>query len=496
MRRDPTEFRARFNAYKNGQMPYDAGLPKFAEGTGGVENNITEEYAPIVSDTYQSTVNKLKQQTAAFNVDDYVYVAKKLHPEITKEQVMNVYNNTPYVASDSSRGSTLGLYRHGEDDGYGRGITIYPRRMRPDGPDFNLEDRIKSNIFHESHHLFRDMLFGGKYTDEESKYLRLAIPDAINDNERAARIGEGRGNLNIQTGATGKKLDDAVDKMSSKEAKFHYSKLNSSEANTSGWNPQIEDAFRWALKNIASTQIRPRQGLLQAKDGKLPEYGDGKTPKDKRARAMYNAIDPRDAYPETYADAARREIKVRHKMYFGDPDKMEYEVGEDIPSRVSDAAWRKRLGYDYDESLLIPNGNSVRLPVELEQEIPTDTTMLKNRINRTKELMQYSRKYRRDPYIKEALQRDQEALDALRYTYKTGKPVTINEHSNNSRQWVSGGEVSPTMSPLNVLQNYTVQYNPQDNTMLYRDIYDFNQFEWAIPGKPFTIEGKLVLPKR
>ena len=33
-------------------MPYDAGLPKFAEGTGGVENNITEEYAPIVSDTY------------------------------------------------------------------------------------------------------------------------------------------------------------------------------------------------------------------------------------------------------------------------------------------------------------------------------------------------------------------------------------------------------------------------------------------------------------
>ena len=275
MRRDPTEFRARFNAYKNGKMPYDAGLPKFAEGTGGVENNITEEYAPIVSDTYQSTVNKLKQQTAAFNVDDYVYVAKKLHPEITKEQVMNVYNNTPYVASDSSRGSTLGLYRHGEDDGYGRGITIYPRRMRPDGPDFNLEDRIKSNIFHESHHLFRDTLFGGKYTDEESKYLRLAIPDAIDDNERAARIREARGNINIQTGATGKKLDDAIDKMSSKEAKFHYSRLNSSEANTSGWNPQIEDAFRWALKNIASTQIRPKQGLLQAKDGKLPKYGDG-----------------------------------------------------------------------------------------------------------------------------------------------------------------------------------------------------------------------------
>jgi hypothetical protein len=68
-----------YPGFKNGR------LPRYAEGTGGVENNITEEYTPIVSDTYQPTVNKLKQQTAAFNVDDYVYVAKKLHPEITKE---------------------------------------------------------------------------------------------------------------------------------------------------------------------------------------------------------------------------------------------------------------------------------------------------------------------------------------------------------------------------------------------------------------------------
>ena len=237
-----------------------------------------------------------------------------------------------------------------------------------------------------------------------------------------------------------------------------------------------------------------KEGKMPYENG-LPKYEDGKTPKDKRARALYNAIDPRDAYPESYIDAARKEIKIRHKMYFGDPDKLEYELGEDLPSRVSDAAWRKRLGYDYDNTLLIPNGTSFRLPKELEQEIPTDTTMLKDRINRTKELMQYSRKYRSNKYIKEALQRDQEALDALRYTYSTGMPATINEHAYNSRQWVSGGEVSPTMSPLNVLQNYTIQYNKKDNTMKYRDVYDFNQFDWAIPGTPFTIEGILNLPK-
>lgn len=238
---------------------------------------------------------------------------------------------------------------------------------------------------------------------------------------------------------------------------------------------------------------RYKEGEMPYENG-LPKYEDGKVPEDKRSRALYNSIDPRDAYPESYLDALRKEIYVRHKMYFGDPDKMEYELGEDLPSRVSDAAWRKRLGYSYDDKLLIPNGKSVRLPVELEQEIPVDTTMLKDRISRTKELMQYSRKYRTSPYIKEALLRDQEALTALRHTYKTGEPVTINEHSNNSRQWVSGGEVSPTMSPLNVLQNYTIQYNPQNNTMSYKDVYDFNQFEWAIPGNPFTIEGVLNLP--
>lgn len=374
MRRDPTEFRARFNAYKNGKMPYDAGrpvaiqevdksdadfakrlrsnwrqeiwdwegsgkavthkigssdnivypnvqtteggglidftnpiwkgvvdplqraiqnkdfvpmktesdaiwfgpnykkyypgfktgkLPKFAEGTGGVENNITEEYAPIVSDTYQSTVNKLKQQTAAFNVDDYTYVAKKQHPEITREQVLAAYNNTPYVASDSSVGNTYGLYRHGEDDGYGRGIVIYPRRMRPDGPDFNLEDRIKSNMFHENHHGLRDMLFGGEYTDEERRYLELLAPGSKDYNEIGARVRQARGNMNIEMGRTGKKLDDDVDKMSQRDSKFHYTKVMKSMGITD-WNPEIDKAFRWALKNVASTQIKPRQGTAFA----------------------------------------------------------------------------------------------------------------------------------------------------------------------------------------------------------------------------------------
>ena len=36
MYKDPTEFRARFKAYKEGKMPYENGLPKFAGGTPGL----------------------------------------------------------------------------------------------------------------------------------------------------------------------------------------------------------------------------------------------------------------------------------------------------------------------------------------------------------------------------------------------------------------------------------------------------------------------------
>ena len=38
MRRDPTEFRQRFQAYKEGKMPYENGLPKYAGGKDPYEN--------------------------------------------------------------------------------------------------------------------------------------------------------------------------------------------------------------------------------------------------------------------------------------------------------------------------------------------------------------------------------------------------------------------------------------------------------------------------
>ena len=253
------------------------------------------------------------------------------------------------------------------------------------------------------------------------------------------------------------------------------------------------------------TQFRERfkrwkEGLPAYKNGKpvddeeLPKYGNGKIPK--RARAMYNLIDPTRPYPEGFLEAALIEADVRLKMLKGDQDRKEWEVGPTLGDSVSDAAWRKRLGYDYNNKFIIPNKDgSYRLPKQIEAEIPTDTTMLKQRISDNEKLMKDYRDYRYDPYMREAVRVDKETLDSLRKTYKTGKPVVINEQSYNNRHWLQNGYINASISPLNVLQNYTIQYDKNNNRMNYFDVYDFNEYDWAIPGKPFNIKGYIDLTR-
>ena len=43
MHRDPTEFRARFKAYKEGKMPYDAGLPRYAGGKSSIVDLLDQD---------------------------------------------------------------------------------------------------------------------------------------------------------------------------------------------------------------------------------------------------------------------------------------------------------------------------------------------------------------------------------------------------------------------------------------------------------------------
>ena len=213
-------------------------------------------------------------------------------------------------------------------------------------------------------------------------------------------------------------------------------------------------------------------------------------------KALFNRIDPTQDYPTAF-QAARHWTQAKIKALSGEENEKEWELSPTIGNRTSEAAWAKRLGLPYDRSLLpVWNGDTVRLSKQLEQEIPVDTTMLKDRIAGIEKLMDYSSKYRRSNVINAAYEADKQALEALRKTYATGQPVGVNEFSYNSRQLVDNGMIDEwNISPLNVLKEYNIRYDKDQNKMYYSDEYDFNEFDWAVPGNPYRIRGAIDLPK-
>lgn len=229
-------------------------------------------------------------------------------------------------------------------------------------------------------------------------------------------------------------------------------------------------------------QKKSNSAIRTEADKKVPAYN----------RAVYSLVDPTMAYPtkkEAFGYAIGAGIKAMRN-----PNDMVYWVTDS----VSDAAWRKRHGLSYDNKFLIPNEDgSVRLPKDREMEIPTDTTMLKNRIAVNKKLAKrYPEGSEKRDIVDWALRVDGMALDSLRHTYRTGEPVTINEGAYNSRRLINNGELSyPEIMPHNVMQNYAIQYDKSKNKMNYWDTYNFNEFEWGVPGKPFEIRGSVPLKR-
>lgn len=216
-------------------------------------------------------------------------------------------------------------------------------------------------------------------------------------------------------------------------------------------------------------------------------------------KALYNSIDPTGDYPINKFKAIPYFIKAKSKQLAGKENIKDYIVGNSIGEKVADAAWAKRLNMPYDENLLpVWNGDTVRLPYELEQEIPTDTNFIKDRIQANKELQKrFPKKYANNDYINAAIKEDENTLKALRKTYTTGQPIGISEMSSNNRQLIKNGEVDENyISPLNVLKNYNIRYDKNTNRMYYSDEYDFNQFEKYIPGKSFRIRGYVDLNKK
>ena len=237
--------------------------------------------------------------------------------------------------------------------------------------------------------------------------------------------------------------------------------------------------------------------------------------------ALANAVNPIQGYPLGFDKGYSIYQTVKDKQDSEDITTPDYGILPTLSDSVSNAAWRKYLGLNYDPKFL-PTGvpddrtnygtNTVRLPEQLEKEIPVDTTFIKNRIARNEAYLNNGLP-KPDKNIREArraITYDTDVLNTLRHTYKTGEPVGIGEEAYNSRQLINNGILDKngiTHTPLNVLQNYNIRYDKDTNRMYYSDEYGFDNFNpWPInwmggydrflEGQPFRFRGYIDLNKK
>lgn len=234
-----------------------------------------------------------------------------------------------------------------------------------------------------------------------------------------------------------------------------------------------------------------KNALATAKAFGLNGYYKGEEKDTLYRKNIFNLIDPTSTVPQTIFD-----INDYRKLAEYAKSGKEYAYQRTHINPAADAAWAKRLGLPYDSTLLIDNTDgSVHLSPVLEAEIPTDTAFLKDRIVANEKLSKktYGAK---GQSIDAALRIDKEALEALRKTYQTGEPVVMDEHSHVNRDWRNKKPEYIGITPLSLMHRYTLQYDKNNNTMNYSDVYDFDEFEDFVPGEPFTIRGSIDLNKR
>lgn len=143
------------------------------------------------------------------------------------------------------------------------------------------------------------------------------------------------------------------------------------------------------------------------------------------------------------------------------------------------------------------------MPDGVARQIETDTVAVKNKYKLYEDIAKsIGPKYSENSKLnaEQNLPLIDSYLNKLREAYK-GNEVTVNEYEARKGAFDNQGYLNQETTPLNVLGNFAIKYNPITKRMEYRDTYDFirgkgnkiNFFERVIPGKPFEIRG--VVPK-
>ena len=301
MRKDPTEFRERFQRWKKGEQVYENGLalPAYEDGKTSINSPILEDFAdpyeqlspqdeePVLTtkkklpDEIVSrktfTPQDLKNDIRDFYTTDFVQRRRNYHPEESAEQITNLFNVSPiqFGTLDSNTG---GIHNKGN-------IIINNKRS----------DNLKrSTAVHEMRHVMDQQL--EKLTPEELQLLHKAYDlkadkDYLHlENEYPTTNTELRYSISKDhNNAVGKDLDNVIKNISDEDLILRasmingYNKIPDKTIKPKNSKQLLEqktkaDAIRKALMEVAYNSQKQDDRLIYAKDGKLPEYKGGKYP--------------------------------------------------------------------------------------------------------------------------------------------------------------------------------------------------------------------------
>ena len=176
MHRDPTEFRARFKAYKEGKMPYENGLPKYEDGKDPID---------------QSRIDARQQLEQAIQLSQGVTFGKR---KLSPESYYLRYRNSEGFRKrfDTGYGEEGAFYRLGIDQkkvpaikyGDNEGSMYIPNQnlvymgsnTNDDYAKLGLHNRDFVKAHEQAHSIYNDAIFGkndwGRFQSRQSWYRR------------------------------------------------------------------------------------------------------------------------------------------------------------------------------------------------------------------------------------------------------------------------------------------------------------------------------------
>lgn len=214
----------------------------------------------------QRHIDQLKASGRIYNVDDFSYRVNKLHPEISKDQVSQVYDNTAIKTAKPGiqrLGNATANLRGGVDGAYVRGQDVSPttfivsQNHIPSSREYGLMDegsarslfdqKASSTIAHETNHAYADQLLNNQFTPQEEQLLREAYGDVFNAGdandllEMRATNAQLRQQLATQGNRTltGKALDKAIYKADNNKLMKMYLNTNGYTQDKTGKYKQI-----------------------------------------------------------------------------------------------------------------------------------------------------------------------------------------------------------------------------------------------------------------